>query len=255
MRLQRYLAACGDISRRKAEELIISGMVTVNGVAVKELGKKVDLTKDRVKLDGRLVRPVQKGALILFKPRGVLTTLSKQERRPTVRQYLSKKTESYFPVGRLDYDTSGLLIMTNDGDFAQILTHPRYQHSRVYYARVRGLVDDSLIQKCAKGVRLSDGIVTAKVRFLSSMISLRKLNASYSLDKQDKLPSTWIEVTITEGRNRIVRRLCAALNHPVLDLARIAHGPFSIGSLKPGELRHLTFKEFSKFKNELINSG
>ena len=238
MRLHRYIASTGVASRRKAESLIAMGAVAINGKVVQELGVQIDPERDQVSVHGRLVRSADKGIMLLNKPRGVVTTLSEEEDRPTIRQYLTKKTSSYFPVGRLDYDTSGLLVLTNDGDVAQVLAHPRFQHIRRYQAKVRGIVNGDVSAFCESGIMLADGIGRAKVEPIE-----------YLHD------ATWVSVEIYEGRNRIVRRIFAALNHPVLKLERLVHGPFALGDLCPGEMRRLTFNEYMGVRTSLLQNG
>jgi 23S rRNA pseudouridine2605 synthase len=243
IRLNRYLAQCGAASRRKADELIAAGKVTVNGLVVRELGSSIDVKSDSVKVKNRAVSPPHRGAVVFYKPRGVVSTLNDPEGRPSISDYLTKHYRSYYPVGRLDYDSSGLMILTNDGDLADRLLHPRYGHERTYLTRVEGSVSQSVLDKLARGVRLQDGIVKAEVRFVAPPADARRAGA-----KEPESKSTWLEITVLEGRNRLVRRMMEEVRHPVVKLRRISHGPFKLGKLKPGEMRQLTEKEFERIR-------
>ena len=235
IRLQKFLADCGVASRRKAEVLIEKGEVKVNGKVVTELGTKVDPKKDQVTVKNKPVRPSHHGVLLLNKPRGVICTLSDPQGRRTVSYYLSKNYESYFPVGRLDRDSIGLLILTNDGELAQRLLHPKYEFPRVYRVLVQGEVPEHVLTAIETGVRLDDGIAKAKVEYLG-------------IDEE----GTRLEITIKEGRNRIVRRMMEKLRHPVISLKRISHGPFHLGKLKLGEVRKLTEKEYEQIRDRVM---
>jgi pseudouridine synthase len=234
VRLQKFIAECGVTSRRKAEELIIDSKVRVNGRFVTELGTKIDPYNDIVKVKEKLVIPPHKGVFILHKPRGVLTTLDTEERRPTVLEYLTKKTKSYYPVGRLDADSSGLLIFTNDGDLAAFLTHPRYGAERVYEVKVRGVMGELSLKRLERGVQLEDGYARCK-----------ELKVIEELET-----STWLEITVTEGRNRMVRRMCEAVGHTVLKLVRTRHGKVLLGNLKVGEIKTFTEREYQQLKRD-----
>ena len=243
IRLNRYLAQCGTASRRKADELIAAGKVTVNGLVVRELGSSIDVKVDSVKVKNKVISPPHRGAVVFYKPRGVVSTLSDPEGRPSISDYLTKHYRSYYPVGRLDYDSSGLMILTNDGDLADRLLHPRFGHERTYLTRVEGTVSQAVIEKLARGVRLMDGIVKADVRFVAPPPDARRAGA-----KEPESKSTWLEITVLEGRNRLVRRMMEEVRHPVVKLRRVAHGPFKLGKLKPGEMRQLTEKEFERIR-------
>ena len=238
VRLQKYLAECGECSRRKAEELIVAGKVRVNTVVVKELGTKVTPGEDRVTVSNRSVFPPKKGAMILNKPRGVVSTMSDPGNRETVAHFLSKKQKGYFPVGRLDYDSTGLVVLTNDGELAQRLSHPRYGFDRVYQVKVSGEISDKTLRRIERGVRLRDGVVKAKV----------KVTKKHS-------DATSLEVSISIGKNRVVRRLMEHLRHPVQQLHRISHGPVKIGKLKPGQTYVLSDQEYEKIVEMVMGKG
>lgn len=236
VRLQKFLAECGVGSRRKMERFIIEGRVQINGKVCTELGTKIDPDVDRVEVNRRPVHAAPKGIMLLNKPRGVVSTLSDPEGRRTVAHFLTKHYQSYFPVGRLDWDSTGLMILTNDGEIAERLMHPRFGFERVYQARVEGSVEEELLQKIQKGVRLSDGMVKA-----SAMVIKNDEN------------STWLEVRIREGRNRVVRRLFDKLGHPVMKLKRTVYGPFRIGNLQVGQVRVLTMKEYEQARRKVLH--
>ena len=235
VRLQKFLAECGIGSRRKMERFIIEGRVRINGKVVMELGSKVDPDVDKVEVNRRPVHAAPKGIMLLHKPKRVMSTLSDPEGRPTVADYLTKHYQSYFPVGRLDWDSSGLMVLTNDGEIAERLMHPRYGFERVYQVRVEGSVSEELLQKVRRGVRLSDGMVQAHAALMRG-------------DEK----STWIEVRIQEGRNRVVRRLFEKLGHPVMKLKRVVYGPFKLGRLQPGQIRVLTLDEYIQARRKVM---
>lgn len=224
-RLQKILAGAGIASRRAAEQLITAGRVKVNGELVTELGSKADPYKDAITLDGNPVLPEKsKVYLILFKPVGYMTTLKDPEGRPVVTDLLKGISERVFPVGRLDYNTEGVLLLTNDGEWANRLMHPRNEVEKEYHVRVRGGVTPGQISLLAKGVQLEDGITApAEARIIKSSDN-----------------NTWISLTIHEGRYRQVRRMCEAVSLSVVRLKRVRYGALDIALLKPGEYRHLT---------------
>ncbi len=238
VRLQKFLAECGVGSRRKMEQFIIEGRVRINGQVVTKLGVKVDPDTDKVEVNRKPVHAAPKGIMLLHKPRGVVSTLSDPEGRPTVAEYLTKHYRSYFPVGRLDWDSTGLMIMTNDGEVAERLMHPRFGFERVYHARVEGSVSEELLKKMEKGIRLSDGMVFARGSILRG-------------DEK----STWIEIRIQEGRNRVVRRMFDKLEHPVMKLRRTVYGPFKLGKLQPGSVRVLTRKEYEEARKKVMRAA
>lgn len=235
VRLQKFLAECGVGSRRKMEQFIKEGRVRINGQVCTELGRKIDPNTDKIEVNRRPVRAAPKGVMVLNKPRGVVSTLSDPEGRPTVAQFLTKHYASYFPVGRLDWDSTGLMILTNDGEMAERLMHPRFGFERIYEARVEGSVTSAALDKLAQGVRLSDGMVHAEASVLRS-------------DEN----STWVQVAIKEGRNRVVRRVFEKLGHPVMKLKRTVYGPFKIGRLQVGQVRALTLKEYIQVRRKVM---
>jgi pseudouridine synthase len=238
VRLQKFIADCGETSRRKAEVLISEGKVRVNNRIVTEPGTKVDPQRDQVMVGKKLLRLPHKGVLLLYKPRGVVSTLEDPEGRPTVADFLTKKYTSYFPVGRLDWDSSGLMIMTNDGELAERLMHPRYGYKRTYHVRVEGRVNEQEFAQIEKGIRLKDGMVSAEASFLSG-------------DEK----STWLEIVVQEGRNRLVRRMMEALRHPVMKLRRVAYGPFKLGKMQSGEIRPLSEREYDRLRTHVLGGG
>lgn len=223
LRLQKYIADCGVTSRRKAEGFIIQGRVTVNGDVVTELGTKIDPANDVVMVDGHLadLNAVEPIYLMLHKPRGFVTTLNDPEGRETVMDLVKEISERIYPVGRLDYLSEGLLLMTNDGEFANMIMHPKYNVTKVYEVKVFGSVTETIINKLKAGAYLEEGFVKP---------------ASVRVIKQ--LPTkTWIEFRLNEGRNREIRRLCEAVGLTVDKLKRLAVGGLSIEGVAPGKFR------------------
>jgi len=238
-RLQKILSQAGVASRRLAEELIAQGRVQVNGVTVAALGTKADPDADEIKVDGRRIQTQKrKRYILLHKPRGYITTRSDPQGRPTVLDLLRGVREYVYPVGRLDYDSEGLLLLTNDGDLAARLTHPRHEVDKVYEARVRGIPDAHTLDRLAKGVTIDDRrTAPAKVRLL---------------DPPNKRPTeneqTRIELAIHEGRQRQVRKMFDAIGHPVVRLKRVRIGPIADPDMPPGHWRELTPKEIQRLK-------
>lgn len=227
VRLQKVLAQAGVASRRAAEDLIFRGQVEVNGEVVREQGLRVDPATAVIRVDGRRIPPQQAHEyVVLNKPRGVVSTMEDPQGRPTVADYLGERGR-LFHVGRLDADTEGLLILTNDGDFAQRLAHPSYEVSKTYVAEVTGQVSEATLKRLRSGIRLDDGPVQADQARLVQGLGDRSL----------------VRVTLHSGRNRIVRRMFDAVGHPVRKLSRIAIGPVKLGDLKPGAVRDLTRDE------------
>lgn len=227
IRLQKYIADCGVASRRKAEELIKQGSVKVNGSIANEMGLKVS-DRDQVEVNGKLVRPERKKVYIMLnKPSGYVTTVKDQFRRPTVIELLKGVKERVFPVGRLDYETTGLLILTNDGDFTHKMTHPRHEIEKTYLATISGCPTKEEIKSFESGLKIED--------FTTSPAKLRIVS--------EKGRTCIVEVTIHEGRNRQVRKMCEAIGHPVLSLKRIALGNLTLGSLSEGSWRELSHDE------------
>lgn len=231
MRIAKFLSECGVASRRVAEELVIDGKVKLNDQLVVNVATNVDPVRDQIRVRNKIVKPPQKGVLLFHKPRGVVSTLSDPQGRACIADYLGKQHKSYFPVGRLDWDSSGLMILTNDGELANLLMHPRYQFKRVYHAKVSGRVTEKTLRRFPRGIRLHDGIARADVKIIRMGEDV-----------------TWLEVVISEGRNRIVRRLMDIVRHPVIKLQRISHGPVKLGRLQVGALRQLNQKEYGELR-------
>jgi 23S rRNA pseudouridine2605 synthase len=235
IRIQKYLSECGICSRRAAEELMLSGKVKVNGAIIKELGTKIDPTVDRVQVRNKFITAPHKGILLFYKPRAVVSTLSDPEGRKTIADYLTKQYVSYYPVGRLDYDSTGLVVLTNDGELAERLMHPRYGLERMYLVRVEGKVSEATIKKVARGVTLADGPARAVIEI-----------------EEERPDSTWLKVKVTEGRNRLVRRIMERVGNPVMKLKRVMHGPFKLGRLRPGAIQKLTEREYYYFRAKVF---
>lgn len=235
-RLQKFMAEAGVASRRACEELIRQGRVTVNGETA-SLGRSVEPEQDRVELDGKPVQKEQRRTVILlYKPRGVVSTSSDPEGRRTVQDYFREIPERLYNVGRLDLNSEGLLLMTNDGALANRLTHPRYGVEKTYYAVCDGRLTASEAAKLTNGVELEDGI-TAPAR----------VDAVRTTQRGD----TSFLITIHEGRNRQIRRMLEAVGHRTLRLKRERFGPLSLGTLAPGEWRKLSDEEIKKLENAL----
>lgn len=227
-RLQKVLAAAGVASRRVCEQLIVDGRVEVNGSAITELGTRIDPERDKVAVDGSAVQlDASKRYVMLNKPTGVVSSLRDEQGRPDLRRFTAAYEERLFNVGRLDAETSGLLVLTNDGELAHVLAHPSFGVSKTYLAKVRGAVTPQTITRLTKDIELDDGPIAAdKAR-------LRSRGDGSSL----------VELTLHSGRNRIVRRMLDAVGHPVLELVRRSFGPLTLGSLRLGETRELTKAE------------
>ncbi len=234
-RLQKILSQAGVASRRAGERLMLEGRVTVNGTTVRELGTKADPARDDIRVDGRrITTAVRRRYILLNKPRGYVTTRSDPQRRPTVMALLAGVREYVYPVGRLDVDSEGLLLLTNDGDLAAHLTHPRHGLPRVYEVVVLGVPDAHDLGRLAGGIPL-DGRPTRPAR-----VRLLRARGDQAV----------LELTIAEGRKRQVRRMCEAIGHPVVALTRVAIGPIRDPRLKPGRWRELTATEVQRLKAE-----
>ena len=234
-RLQKILSQAGVASRRASEQLMLDGRVTVNGATVFELGTKADPATDDIRVDGRRVKLAARARyLLLNKPRGYVTTRSDPQRRKTVIDLVQDVKEYVYPVGRLDYDTEGLLLLTNDGDLAARLTHPSHEVPRVYEARVLGIPDDHDLQ------RLSRGLVIEGRRTAAADVHMKP-------PRRDDEQATLV-ITLREGRNRQVRDMCDAIGHPVEHLRRVAIGPLRDSRLKAGHWRDLTPEEVARLK-------
>ena len=231
MRINKYLASCNVASRRKCEEIISNGKVTINGEVVKELATMVDVKKDKVKVYGKLVHlDDDKVYYMLNKPAGVISASKSKYGEETVVDLINKKEHRLFPVGRLDKDTTGLIILTNDGDFAYKLTHPKYEKAKTYEALVKGNIDSKGLERLKKGVVI-DGKKTAKAK-----VRLIKMVGNNSL----------IEITLIEGRKRQVKKMCERVGHKVLKLKRTMENGLGLGNLEIGEYRKLTKNEVNK---------
>jgi 23S rRNA pseudouridine2605 synthase len=243
-RLQKILARAGLASRREAERWIAEGRVTVNGTVVSKLGSQADPARDSIKVDGKRIKPVAAPLYYAFhKPPGIITTLNDPEHRPDLTPYLARleKKRRLFPVGRLDYNTTGLLLLTNDGDFALRLTHPRFGVKKLYQAKLSACPTPEDFARLRNGIRLEDGVsAPARARVIEKL----KKNA-------------WVEIEVREGRKREVRRMFEALGFFVEKLVRIKVGSVALGALPLGELRPLSRMEIDALKREvgLLSSG
>jgi 23S rRNA pseudouridine2605 synthase len=228
IRLQKLLAQSGVASRRRCEELMLAGLVEVDGEVVTRLGTKVDPATAVIRVEGKRLPPISPNVyLALNKPRGVVSTMSDPEGRRTLSDVVADRPERLFHVGRLDTDTAGLIILTNDGDFAQRLAHPSYEVDKTYIAEVTGEVTKATLRRLTDGITLDDGPVTvSRTRIV-----------------QHGTGKTIVELVIHEGRNKIVRRLLEHVGHPVTRLTRTRIGPVKLAQLKSGELRDLTLDE------------
>jgi pseudouridine synthase len=226
-RLQKILSQAGVASRRAAEDLIREGRVRVNGRVVEELGTRADPTRDRITVDGRAALPRKLHYVAYHKPVGVVSTMSDPEGRPAIGDVVRGLRDHLFPVGRLDYESSGLVLLTNDGELAQRLTHPRFQVPKVYRVKVRGRPDETALERLRRGVRLVDG-----------------MTAPADVQVEAVLPSkARLKMVLREGRQRQVRRMCEAVGHPVDRLSRVSIGPLRLGTLAIGATRELTARE------------
>lgn len=234
VRLQKYLAQSGIASRRASEKIILQGRVKVNGKIVRELGTKVDPDIDKVEVDGALCRRRNNQIYILLnKPAGVVTTVKDPQGRPTVIDMIKDVKERVFPVGRLDKETEGLLILTNDGKLTYRLTHPKYEVVKTYIVHTEGIVKEGKIKALEKGVRLGDGVTApAQVQIIKTLPN-----------------STILEMKIHEGKKRQIRRMCETIGHPVIYLKRTQMGKLSLKGLKIGEWRFLNREEVAYLKN------
>lgn len=236
MRINKYIALCGVASRRKAEELILAGRVTVNDEVMTELSYKVDEENDIVKVDDKLIKEENKLVYILLnKPEGYITTVKDQFDRPSVLDLVSDIKERVYPIGRLDYETSGLLLLTNDGDLTYKLTHPKHEVDKTYVARVKGKLTKEEIERFKTGLKIED--------YTTAPAKLKVIKYDEQRD------SSLLEIKIHEGKNRQVRKMCKAINHPVLRLRRSAMGKIKIGDCEIGKYRYLIEDEIKYLKN------
>ncbi|MBI2353537.1 MAG: rRNA pseudouridine synthase [Deltaproteobacteria bacterium] len=238
-RLQKIISAAGITSRRASEELILNGRVTVNGAVVTELGTKADPAMDLITVDGKPLQVSgQRVYILLNKPTGYITALKDSRERALVTDLLKDVPERVYPVGRLDYNTEGLLLLTNDGEWANRLMHPRHEVEKEYFVRVRGKVSEQQLKRLAEGVELAEGkTAPAVVRLV-----------------KDGEQNDWISIAIHEGRNRQVRRMCEAVSLSVVRLRRVRYGSLSMGTLKPGEFRYLSEAEVNALAGKVTSS-
>ena len=235
MRLQKVLAQAGLGSRRKCEQLILEGKVRVNGKTVTELGTRVNVQEDEVSCRGKkLPSPakVPRVYILLYKPRGFITSMHDEQGRPTVMKLLPRMAWRVFPVGRLDYNTEGLLLLTNDGELAYALTHPKHEIPKGYLVKVRGALGEEVV------TRLKKGIYHGQDRITADSVSLVKTTPKNS----------WLSVVIHEGKNREIRRMFETLGHPVVKLKRTRFAFLSLKGLQPGETRFLTLDEIERLQ-------
>ncbi|OGP17839.1 MAG: pseudouridine synthase [Deltaproteobacteria bacterium GWC2_55_46] len=232
-RLQKIIATAGITSRRKAEELITQGRVTVNGKEITELGAKADPLQDRIEVDGKRISVKgPKVYILLYKPKGYISSVSDEHGRPVVTNLVSRLRLRVYPVGRLDYDAEGVLLLTNDGDLSNRLIHPTFQVPKKYLVKVKDAPAREKLDKLEKGIRLEDGkTLPAKAKFVRATQE-----------------NSWIELTVFEGRNHLVKRMCMAIGHPVQKLKRVEFAGLRLGTLKPGEFRLLTEDEVAELK-------
>jgi len=233
VRLQKIISNAGIASRRKAERFILEGRVSVNRVTIRELGAKANPLIDDIEVDGKKVGrgfSLAKIYILLNKPRGCVTTVRDDRGRPTVIDVLKGIKTNVYPVGRLDFNTEGILLLTNDGDFAHLLAHPRHKISKVYVVKVKGIPTEKELEK------ISSSIVIDKKKIASSGVSLERITGKNS----------WLKIILQEGQKRQVRKMCEFIRHPVIKLKRIKYGFLELKGLKPGEYRSLTDNEVKK---------
>lgn len=236
MRINKYIASCGIASRRKAEEIILAKRVKVNGVTVEELSFNIDENNDVVEIDGeRIGLDEEEVYIVLNKPEGYITTVKDQFDRPSVLDLVSDIKERVYPIGRLDYETSGLLILTNDGDLTYKLTHPKHEVDKTYMAIVKGIPTDKELKDFEEGLYIEDyKTAPAKIKIVK---------------KDEEKNYAICQIKIHEGRNRQVRKMCRAINHPVLRLRRAAMGKITLKDTEVGKYRHLTKEEVDYLKS------
>jgi 23S rRNA pseudouridine2605 synthase len=233
-RIHKIISEMGIASRRKAEDIIKEGRVTVSG-RVATIGMKADPAREHIKLDGKLLSKREPRVYMMFhKPRNVVTSLHDPQGRPTVKDFLKGVKYRVFPVGRLDFDSEGMLFMTNDGDFAHAVLHPSKKISKTYLVKVKGVLEEEEIAKLRKGIKLK-----------------KRMTAPAMIKKTRKTEqNSWLEITIHEGRKRQIRRMLDIIGHPVLKLKRVRIDGIQLGGLEPGALRYLTPEEVDMIKRE-----
>ncbi|HUS18099.1 MAG TPA: pseudouridine synthase [Terriglobales bacterium] len=242
-RLQKIIAAAGIASRRKAEQLITAGLVSVNGQIVTELGAKADLEQDHIKVNGKLLQGAQRHAyFLLHKPKGYVTTSSDPEGRPTVLDLIKEPGLRLYPVGRLDYATEGLLLITNDGDLANLLTKASSHFPKTYLVKVSGVPAEEAVEKLRAGVKIQEGEG-------KSAKYVRTAPARVALFKRGDNP--WFEVTLIEGRNRQIRKMFEVVGHRVEKIKRVRYGPLQL-DVDPGKYRSLTMREVAQLKTAAL---
>ena len=237
-RLQKLIASAGIASRRHAEQLIVDGQVTVNGKVITELGVKADPQRDHIKVKGRLINPrlehQEHVYVLLNKPKGYLTSMSDPDDRPLVIDLIPKSLGRLHPVGRLDFNTEGLLLLTNDGELTNVITSAKNRIPKVYRAKVKGVPGDKAIERLRRGIVIDEDGRTAKAE-------VRKVRESQS--------NAWFELTLYEGRNQQIRRMFDAIGHSVIKLIRTRIGKLEVEPLKAGQWRHLSAREIRQMKN------
>ena len=236
-RLQKILSGCGICSRRKAEELILAGRVRVNGKVVRELGTQADLRRDKVEADGQVLHAERRCYFLFNKPKGVITSVSDPGKRRTVMDYFPKVRERIFPIGRLDYHSEGLLLMTNDGELDNLLTHPSREVKKVYEVMVRGKFSQTMADRLSKGVRLPEDGTTAPC-----------LVEVLQYDEENN--RTYLRFTLHEGKNREIRKMLALFHFPVFGLKRIKYSFLTLDGVERGAFRRLTREEVERLYTE-----
>ncbi len=232
MRLQKFLAHCGVASRRKSEEIIRSGTVTVNGIVVTDCAKFIDTEKDIVKVNNKIVKPGKKIYIVINKPKGCISSVSDEKHRTTVMDVIGASIkERIYPVGRLDYNTTGCLFLTNDGDWANRIIHPKYEIEKQYIAKIKGDLKDNIIKRLKKGI-----FIDGKKVFARDIRILRKLEKNYI-----------VSVVVTQGINHQIKKMFSYVGLTVLRLSRERVGNVSVKGLQPGQWRYLTKKEVEMF--------
>lgn len=234
VRLQKVIAQAGVASRRKAEAMIAEGRVSVNGRTLRELGVRVDPQRDHVKVDGRHLKPSPPPVyLILHKPKGYVSSLNDPAGRPTISDLLAGVRLRVFPVGRLDFESEGLMLLTNHGEMAERLLHPRYHVPKTYLTKVKGVLSRDKIAVLERGIRLEEG--------QTKPATVKKMGIATE--------NSWLEIRISEGRKHQIRRMLEAVGHPVLKLKRVRFGPLALGDLPPGRYRYLTDAEANALRS------
>ena len=234
-RLQKIIARAGIGSRRKAEELIAAGRVRVNGRVVSELGSSADPREDRIEVDGQRLVAEDQIYLVLHKPRNVVSTMSDPEGRPTVAELVANVGARVFPVGRLDFASSGVLLLTNDGELSDALLRPRKAVPKIYVVKLSAMMTDEQMERWRRGIELEDG---------------RTLPADVRLIRHDETGKTWVELTLREGRNQQIRRMAQAIGLMVMRLARISFAGITAEGLRPGQWRELSVDELRELQHE-----